>query len=110
MRLLKPLIEKHGYIFSALCVAFSTGLFFLGRDHFAKGQWALFYLLIIGLVAGISGVRPALLAAGISFFAWNYFFLPPFHTFVIADPKDWISLVAFLVVGISVGLLTGRML
>lgn len=102
-------VQRRPYLFAALCVLLSTGLFLLGRDYFAKGQWALLYLLIIGLVAGLAGVRPALLAAFLAFFAWNYFFLPPFHTFVVADPKDWISLIAFLVVGIAVGLQTGRL-
>jgi two-component system sensor histidine kinase KdpD len=109
MRELRSTIERHGYVFAVACIAASTGVFLVGRGYFAKGQWALLYLLIIGLVAGLSGVRPALLAAVLAFFTWNYFFLPPFHTFVVADPKDWLSLVAFLIVGMSVGLLTGRM-
>ena len=53
--------------------------------------------------------RPALLASLLAFFAWNYHFLPPFHTLLIADPKDWISLIAFLVVGVAVGVQTGRL-
>lgn len=109
MRILRPTIGRYGYLFAVVCIAASTGLFLLGREYFAKGQWALLYLLIIGLIAGLSGVRPALLAAVIAFFTWNYFFLPPFHTFVVEDPKDWISLLAFLIVSIAVGLQTGRM-
>lgn len=109
MRALRSLIESHGYVFAVVCIAISTELFLLGRAYFAKGQWALLYLLIIGLIAGLSGVRPALLAAFIAFFTWNYFFLPPFHTFTVADPKDWLSLFAFLFVGIAVGLQTGHM-
>ena len=106
---LRHLIEHHGYAFAIACIAISTGLFLLGRGSFAKGQWALLYLLIIGFVAGLSGVRPALLAAVISFFTWNYFFLPPYHTFAVTDPKDWLSLFAFLLIGIAVGLQTGRL-
>jgi len=105
----KPIIERYGYLFAILCVAVATGVFFFGRDYFAKGQWALLYLLIIGLVAGLSGWRPALLAAVISFLTWNYYLLPPFHTFLVADPKDWLSLFVFLIVGITMGLQTGRM-
>lgn len=92
-----------------MCTAASTALFVLGREYFAKGQWAIIYLLMIVFIAGVSGVRPALLAAVLAFFSWNYFFLPPYHTFVVADPKDWLSLFAFLIVGIAVGLQTGRM-
>lgn len=109
MKILRPIIEHYGYLFAVLCIVTATALFHPGRDYFAKGQWALLYLLIIGLVAGLSGVRPALLSAVLAFLAWNYFFLPPYHTFRVTDPKDWLSLVAFLIVGVSMGLQTGRM-
>ncbi len=109
MKSLRPTIERNGYIFAVLCITAATALFYPGRAYFAKGQWTLLYLLLIGLVAGLSGVRPALLAAVLAFFFWNYFFLPPFHTFIVEDPKDWISLLAFLIVGISMGMQTGRM-
>lgn len=99
----------YGYLLAVACILVSTTLFFFMRDYFAKGQWALLYLLIIGLIAGLSGVRPAILAAFLAFLAWNYFFLPPYHTFYIRDPKDWIALFAFLAVGIAMGVQTGRM-
>ena len=28
--------------------------------------------------------------------AYNYFFIPPVHTFRIADPRNWVALAAFL--------------
>lgn len=109
MRKLRPIIERHGYVFAVICIAASSGLFLLGRGYFARGQWALLYLLAIGLVAGLSGVRPALLSAVMAFLAWNYLFIPPFHTLTVRDPKDWLSLFAFLFVGVAVGLQTGRL-
>ena len=102
-------IERHGFVFAVGSIAVSTAVFYPGRGYFAKGQWALLYLPIIVLVASLSGVAPALLAAGLAFLAWNFFFLPPYHTFVVADPKDWISLFVFLLVGIAMGVQTGRM-
>ena len=101
--------EIRGYLLAIGLMAIATGVFYLVRDYFAKGQWALLYLLIIGLIAGLRGVRPAMLAAILAFLAWDFFFLPPYHTFRISDPKDWIALIAFLIVGIAMGLQTGRM-
>ncbi len=101
--------SRHGYVLAVLAITLSTALFIPGRDVFAKGQWALLYLLVILLVASVSGTGPALLAAVLAFLAWNFFFLPPYHTFEIRDPKDWLSLVAFLVVGVIVGIQAGRM-
>ena len=102
-------VSRHGYVLAAVAMALSTGVFLLGRDQFAKGQWALLYLLVILLVASAAGPGPAVLAAVLAFFAWNFFFLPPYHTLEIRDPKDWLSLAAFLVVGVIVGALAGRM-
>jgi two-component system sensor histidine kinase KdpD len=101
--------SRHGYLLAVLAIAASTAIFLLGRSSFAKGQWALLYLLIVVLVAGASGAGPAILAAVLAFFAWDFFFLPPYHTLVVHEPKDYLSLFAFLVVGVVMGLQTGRM-
>jgi two-component system sensor histidine kinase KdpD len=109
MRRLRAAIDKHGFIFAVVCIAAATVVFLPGRDYFAKGQWALLYLLLIGLVAGLSGFKPALLASVLAFLAWNYFFLPPYNTFRVHDPKDWLFLLVFLIVGVAMGLQTSRM-
>ena len=102
-------VSRHGYPVAIVAIALSTAVFLPGRDSFAKGQWALLYLLVILLVASVAGTGPALLAAVLAFFTWNFFFLPPYHTLEIHDPQDWLSLVAFLVVGVIVGVQAGRM-
>ena len=92
-----------------MSIALSTAVFLLGRDVFAKGQWALLYLLLVVLVAGASGTGPAVLAAILAFFAWDFFFLPPYQTLAVTDPKDWLSLVVLLAVGVAMGVQTGRL-
>lgn len=109
MRTIQSFIKHHGYVFAVACVAIVTAAFIPGRTEFAKGQWALLYLLIVGLVAGMSGVRPAILAAVLSFLCWNFFFLPPYGTFWVHDPKDWLSLLVFLIVATVMGMQTGRL-
>jgi two-component system sensor histidine kinase KdpD len=101
--------ESHPYLFAAALVGTSTLLFLPGRDLLGKGHWALLYLLVISVVASAAGSRPSLSAAVASFLAWNVFFLPPYNTFHVDDPKDWISLGVFLVVGILIGLTSGRL-
>src|SRR5689334_834696 len=39
---------------------------------------------------------------------FNFFFLPPVGTFTIADPQNWVALIAFLVTAIVVSQLSGR--
>jgi two-component system sensor histidine kinase KdpD len=101
--------DWRGYILALLFVAATTALFVPGREYFAKGQWALLYLLVVVFVARLSGTRPAILAALAAFLTWNYFFLPPYYALSITDPKDWLSLFVFLIVGLSMGLQTGRL-
>jgi two-component system, OmpR family, sensor histidine kinase KdpD len=61
---------------------------------------ALSYLLVV-LFAGARGGRPlALTTAGIAFLAFNWFFLPPYGSLVLADPSKWFVLVAFLLVSV----------
>jgi K+-sensing histidine kinase KdpD len=97
------------YLVVVLVVVVATGLFVPLRSYFAKGQWALIYLLIVVIVGSISGFRAALLASMLAFFAWNYFLIPPYHTFAVDDPKDMLSLLVFLVVGIIIGYQTGKL-
>ena len=106
---LTSVLARHGYITAVAAVALSTALFLLGRDAFAKGQWAILYLLVVLLVASVAGAVPALVAAVLAFFAWNFFFLPPYHTLAVHAVEDWLSLVAFLIVSVIVGLQAGRM-
>ena len=100
---------RHGYVTAVAAVALSTAVFLLGRDAFAKGQWALLYLLVVLLVASVAGAVPAVVAAVLAFFAWNFFFLPPYHTLAVHAAEDWLSLAAFLIVSVIVGVQAGRM-
>ncbi len=101
-------LSRHGYVLAVVAVALSTLVFIPGRDFFAKGQWAILYLLVVVLVAGASDTGPAILAAALAFFSWNFFLLPPYHSLRLHDSKDLLALVAFLIAGIVMGVQTGR--
>lgn len=67
------------------------------RDHLDKAHVALL-LLLVPLGASAAGGRAVGLGlAAASFLVFNWFFLPPYHTLVIAEPLDWLILLAFLV-------------
>ena len=67
---------------------------------------ALAYLLVVLLVATVWGRWPALIASGAGMLCFNFFFLPPVYTLTIADPQNWIALVAFLVTALTAGQLS----
>ena len=49
-----------------------------------------------------------MLASVLAMLSFNFFFLPPFHTFTIADPQNWLALAVFFVAAIAVGQLSAR--
>lgn len=69
---------------------------------------ALALLLAVLFVAMGFGSKPALLASVLAMLGFNFFFLPPYHTFTIADPQNWIALAAFFITALTVGQLSAR--
>jgi two-component system, OmpR family, sensor histidine kinase KdpD len=61
---------------------------------------ALAYLLIVLFVASTGSLLAAAVTSFAATLAFNFFFLPPIGTLTIADPHNWVALVAFLVVSI----------
>lgn len=55
------------------------------------------YLFAITLLSIGGGLRVAIGASLLATAFYNYFFLPPLHTFHIDDPRNWMALTAFLV-------------
>jgi len=54
------------------------------------------FLLAVLLISTAWGLRYATFTAILATAAYNFFFLPPFFRFTIADPQNWIALFAFL--------------
>ncbi|MBI1762408.1 MAG: DUF4118 domain-containing protein [Acidobacteria bacterium] len=69
---------------------------------------ALALLLLVLLIATRWGSGPAVALSLVAVLYFNYFFLPPVHTFTIADPDNWVALFAFLVTALVVGQLSAR--
>ena len=61
---------------------------------------ALCYLLVVLFVAASASLVSAIVVSIAATLALNFFFLPPIGTLTIADPHNWIALVAFLIVSI----------
>ncbi len=54
------------------------------------------------------GLATAVFMAVVATLAFNYFFLPPVGTFTVADPQNWVALVAFLVTAVVASQLSER--
>ena len=75
-----------------------AGITFLYRQVFAVNSTtvALSYLLAILVVATGWGFPEAAFASVAAMLCLNFYFLPPIGTLTIADPQNWVALVAFL--------------
>jgi two-component system sensor histidine kinase KdpD len=69
---------------------------------------SMVFLLAVLVTAISFGVWPAIFASVLSFFAYNFFFIPPLYTFTIAEPYELLALVIFLVVAVISATLAGR--
>ncbi|MGH9158418.1 MAG: sensor histidine kinase [Vicinamibacteraceae bacterium] len=61
---------------------------------------ALLLLLVILITATAVRVGIAIGVSVAATLAFNFFLLPPFYTFRIADPRNWVALVVFLAVAV----------
>nr|MDP9179819.1 DUF4118 domain-containing protein [Gemmatimonadota bacterium] len=73
-----------------------------------KAHVALVYLLLVLGASARSGRRLGLTTAVAAFFSLNFFFVPPYHTLMVADPLDWVELAAFLLTSIVAAQLLAR--
>jgi two-component system sensor histidine kinase KdpD len=66
------------------------------------------FLLAVLSISLFASVGPILLAAVLSALTWDYFFIPPPHTFHISETTDVVMCVAYLVAAAITGTLTHR--
>ena len=91
-----------GFVSLAAVVANMAALSALG-DRINPTSVALVELFVIVLIARLFEWRAALIASVVASIAFNYFFLPPFYTFHIEEPQNWVSFFVFLAVAATVG-------
>lgn len=66
------------------------------RSRLDRVDVTLAYLLVVQLASARGGRPLGIALAVLAFLTFNWFFLPPYGTLVLADPLDWLVLAAFL--------------
>ena len=97
-----------GLLVSAVLIAAVTGVIFALRDHVPVLGLSVLYLLAVIPAAVAFGLVTALLVSVASMLTFNFFFLPPVHTFTLQDSSNWFALAAFVVTAIVVSELAAR--
>lgn len=91
------------YGVSVASVLAVTCVLVLLRDAINSTTVAFALLLLVLSSATFFGRNPALLASFIAMLCFNYFFLPPYHTWTISDPQNLVAWAAFTITAIIAG-------
>ena len=95
-----PLARDLRIFLSSLGVIGGVTVALRALTHVSPTTAALVLLLVALGAATLARLRVAIVVSILAMLTLNFFFLPPVGTFTIADPQNWISLFAFLVVAV----------
>jgi len=78
-------------------------------NHFLQlPNLSMIFLAAVLFCAITYGRWSGVIAAGLSFLAYNFFFIEPIYTFTVARPHELLALIIFLLVAVFTGGLAGR--
>jgi two-component system, OmpR family, sensor histidine kinase KdpD len=90
----------HWLLVSLGAVTALTGIMFAFREQLGVLNVLLLYLLLTFFLALTGGLWPAVLSAILGFVAFDFFFIPPFHTLDVAAPDHVLALFVYLGVAV----------
>ena len=94
---MKTEVRKQAARYAAVLAAAGIITAVCFRLQFNHTTVALMFLIMVLLTSANWGLRYAAVMTVVAAAAFNFFFLPPIKSFAIADPQNWVALLAFLV-------------
>lgn len=95
---------------TALAAVAAAVLVGAGLERLAQlPNMSMVFLLAVLMCGMMFGTLSAIVASGLSFLAYNFFFITPRYTFTVAEPHEVLALSVFLVVAFVTGSLAGRL-
>jgi len=109
----RPPQQRHlgdwqAYAMTTALVGLATGAGTLLRAHLALPDLVMLYLLVVAVAAARFGRGPSLVAATLSILAFDFFFIPPYFTFIVSEERHVLTFALMLVVGLVTSGLTLR--
>ena len=98
-----------GIAASAAGIALVTVAVRLLKSHVPVLSLGALYVFVVLPISIFWGLRYAVPVSIASMLAFNFFFLPPVHTFTLSDSSNWFALTVFLVTGIVASELAARL-
>src|SRR6186997_2002554 len=94
------------YLYSTITVIIVSLLCFGLTGFISYHVVAFILLLTVSLLAVMFDILPVLLAAALSAFIWDFFFIPPRFTIHVDTVEDTILLIMYFVIAMISGVLT----
>ncbi len=91
---------SRGYVAALGLVAAATSIGALARGHLSEPDLVLLYLLAVVIAAARFGRGPSLVAATVSVLAFDFFFIPPYLTFLVHEKRYVLTFAIMLVVSL----------
>jgi len=101
-------IDPRPYVFSLIAIAISLLVGEIIEPWFGLENVDLVFMTGIVAVAARYGLWPSLFASVVASLCYNFFFLPPLYMFTIADPKNVLAFIFFIVMAIIVSNVAAR--
>jgi two-component system sensor histidine kinase KdpD len=99
-----------GYVWALVaCILASLVAWAFQDIGLAEANKAIVFLLAVALVAARYGLGPGALAAVVGVLSFDFFFVPPYLTFAVADAQFVITFAIMLVVALIISTLAARL-
>jgi two-component system, OmpR family, sensor histidine kinase KdpD len=103
---LNAIPRRKQYLYSIAAITIVSAICFSLSEFMGYRVVAFVLLLTVSLIAVVFEILPVLLAAGLSAFTWDFFFIPPRFTIHVDTTEDTILLVMYFVIAMINGVLT----
>lgn len=100
--------DWRNYMLALLATLVATGAALVLSRYLALPNISLVFLAAVLVVAVRSSLGPALACAGFSFLFYDFLFIPPTFTFIVARQEDVLTLLFFLLMAVLAGNLASR--
>ena len=97
-----------GVLASAGLVVLVSAVVALLKPHVPVLSLGALYVLAVLPVAILWGTTLAAIVSVASMLVFNWFFLPPYHSFNLQESQNWLALAVYLVIAFAVGALAAR--
>jgi two-component system sensor histidine kinase KdpD len=104
----RPRRRVAGYAVAVLGAVALTVSFLPVRNDITPLSKGFGFLAVVVVAAAFGGLWPGILASFLGFVAFNFFFIPPYGTFVIASAENVVILFVFLGLSILISALLAR--